>query len=116
MKTEHFKEMLEAEKKNLEVEMGKIGQRNPHVANDWETAPEEPGIEPDLMDQADIIVNRENTASIFSDLEARYDLVLAGLARIEKGTYGTCEVCGEKIEGARLEADPAATTCVAHLS
>lgn len=116
MNTEHFKKALEEEKANLEAEMGKIGQRNPRVANDWETAPEEPGIEPDLMDQADIIVNRENTASIFADLEARYDLVLAGLAKIEKGVYGVCEVCGEKIEEARLSADPAATTCMKDLS
>jgi RNA polymerase-binding transcription factor DksA len=115
MKTEHFKEKLEEEKKKLESELSGIGQRNPAVTNDWEAAPEELGIEPDLMDQADIVVNRENTAAILADLEARYDLVLAALAKIEKGTYGVCEVCGSQIEEMRLEADPSATTCVEHL-
>lgn len=115
MKTEFFKQKLEEEKIKLESELGNIGQRNPVVANDWETAPEEKGIEADLVDQADIVVNRENTAAIFADLEARYDMVLDALVRIEKGMYGVCAVCSEKIEEARLEADPAATTCVEHL-
>ncbi len=115
MQTEHYKENLEAEKAKLESEMASIGQRNPAVPNDWGAAPEEPGIESDLMDQADIIMNRENTAAIFADIEARYDIVLAALERIQKGTYGVCEVCGAAIEEARLEADPAATTCIKHV-
>lgn len=110
----HLKEKLEAERKKLESEMGAIGRRNPLVPNDWESAPFEMNAEPDAVDQAENITDRENEAAIFTDLEARYDLVLAALARIEQGTYGTCEVCGSQIEEARLEADPAATTCTAH--
>jgi DnaK suppressor protein len=34
------------------------------------------------------------------------------LARIENGTYGTCESCGEPIGKARLQAFPRATLCV----
>lgn len=116
MNTDHFKQRLESEKARLEGELAQIARKNPRVAGDWETAPEEPGIEADLIDQADIIVTRENTASILNDLEARYDGILEALARIEKGTYGVCEVGGEKIEEARLEADPAARTCVKHLA
>lgn len=114
MNTEHFKQKLVEEKAKIESEMEKMGQRNPRVANDWEVAPEEPGIEPDMMDQVDIIVERENTAAIFADLEARYDTVLHALEKIAKGTYGVCEVCTTPIEEARLEAEPAATTCIEH--
>ncbi|MHB1769601.1 MAG: TraR/DksA family transcriptional regulator [Minisyncoccota bacterium] len=116
MKTEHFKRKLIAEKERLEAEMGSVGRRNPSVPNDWELAPSETGTESDMVDQADAVVVRENSAAILADLEARYDTVLAALARIEKGTYGKCEVCGKGIEEARLEADAASTTCVAHLS
>jgi RNA polymerase-binding transcription factor DksA len=112
MNTEHLKSKLEAEKAKLESELGSIGQRNPAVLNDWEAAREEEGTEADLVDQADIVVNRENNAAILADLEARYDTVLAALRRMEKGTYGICETCGLPIEEVRLEADPAATTCV----
>ncbi len=34
------------------------------------------------------------------------------LARIDEGTYGTCESCGEAIGKARLQAFPRATLCV----
>ncbi len=34
------------------------------------------------------------------------------LARIDEGTYGTCESCGEAIGKARLQAYPRATLCV----
>ncbi len=34
------------------------------------------------------------------------------LARIETGTYGTCDSCGEPIGKARLQAFPRATLCV----
>jgi DnaK suppressor protein len=34
------------------------------------------------------------------------------LSRIETGTYGTCESCGEPIGKARLQAFPRATLCV----
>jgi len=115
MKIEHFRKKLEEQKVKLELEMGKIGRRNPLVPNDWEPAPLEENVESDIVDQADIIVNRENDASILADLEAHYDTIIAALSRIEKGNYGKCEVCGNKIEETRLEADPAATTCVKHL-
>lgn len=115
MKTEHFKKRLETEKARLESEMGHIGRKNPAVPNDWEPVPSEMGTESDLADQADVVVNHENISAILGDLEARYDTILAALARIEKKTYGKCEVCGEVISEARLEADPSATTCVKHL-
>jgi RNA polymerase-binding transcription factor DksA len=115
MKTEHFRKKLEAEKVKLESEMGTVGRKNPAVPNDWEAMPSEIGAEADLADQADVVMSRENNSAILADLEARYDTVLEALARIEKKTYGKCEVCGENIEEARLEADPAATTCMKDL-
>ena len=41
---------------------------------------------------------------------------LDALERIEKGTYGICEVGNEEIEEDRLNANPAARTCKAHLN
>ncbi|MDT3439737.1 TraR/DksA C4-type zinc finger protein [Pseudofrankia sp. BMG5.37] len=36
----------------------------------------------------------------------------AAFARLAAGTYGTCTVCGQPIGAGRLEARPAARTCV----
>lgn len=40
--------------------------------------------------------------------------VRAARARVADGTYGTCEVCGEPIPQARLEARPWAGRCIRH--
>lgn len=110
-----FAQRLEEEKVRLEKEMSSVGRPNPAVPGDWEPVPTEQGNESDLVDQADVVVSREGNAAILADLEARYDHVLAALKRIGEGTYGVCSVGGEKIEEARLGADPAATTCTRHL-
>ena len=116
MKIEHFRKKLEEEKIKLESEMGNIGRKNPAVPGDWEpAAPLEISMESDLADQADVIMSNENDTAILTDLEARYDTVLAALSRIEEKTYGKCEVCDDEIGEARLEADSAATTCIKHL-
>ncbi len=115
MRLKHFKQKLETEKEKLESEMGSVGRKNPSVPGDWESIPSETGMESDLADQADVVMSRESNTAILADLEARYDTVLSALKRIEKGGYGKCEVCGGKIEDARLEADSSATTCITHL-
>lgn len=115
MNVEPYKKRLEAEKAKLEAEMGSVGRKNPSVPGDWEAIPSETGTESDLADQADVVMSRESNTAILADLEARYDVILAALSRIEEKTYGKCEKCGNAIEEARLAADPAATTCIKHL-
>ena len=115
MKTEHFKTKLEEEKMKLESQLGSVGRRNPSVPNDWEQTPSEDGNEADLVDQADMITSRQNDAAVLDALEARYDTVLNALKRIEKGTFGSCEVCSAEIAPERLEANPSATTCALHM-
>jgi RNA polymerase-binding transcription factor DksA len=36
----------------------------------------------------------------------------SALKRIEKGSYGTCESCGQQIENGRLKVYPSAAVCV----
>ena len=38
----------------------------------------------------------------------------AAAGRLQRGTYGICEVCDQPIPAARLEARPTARTCVRH--
>lgn len=114
MESARFKSRLLKEKEKLESTLLTVGRRNERVPDDWEPAPAEDGATADLADQADIITSRETNAAVLADLEARYDTVLTALSRIEKNAYGVCEVCGKPIETARLEADPAATTCIEH--
>jgi DnaK suppressor protein len=115
MNTAHFQQRLEEEKATLEAELATVGRKNPSNPADWEARPSETGQEADPNDQASIMDTYGENAAILNDLEPRYNNVVAALARIADGTYGVCDVGGEKIEEERLEADPAAHTCKAHL-
>lgn len=114
--TTAYKGKLEEEKTRLEMELASVGRRNPSNPADWEATPQGTGQEADRNDAADLIEGFEDNTAILKELEARYNDVLAALARMEAGTYGTCEVSGEEIEDARLAADPAARTCKAHIN
>lgn len=49
------------------------------------------------------------------DVQALIAEVDAALARLDGGTYGRCEACGEPIEAERLLADPLVRLCLDHL-
>jgi RNA polymerase-binding transcription factor DksA len=57
-----------------------------------------------------------NGEAISRQLEVQLVEVEAALERIEKGTYGICEISGTQIEEDRLDANPAARTCKAHIN
>jgi RNA polymerase-binding transcription factor DksA len=56
--------------------------------------------------------DRERDLSILEQVEGELADIEHALARIEKGTYGTCEACGGPIEEERLEARPEARLCL----
>lgn len=57
--------------------------------------------------------DRARTQSLLDGATATLAEIQAALARVESDDYGTCEACGEPIGAARLEARPAARTCIA---
>lgn len=110
-----FQSTLEREREELEVALEAIGRRKPNNPTDWEAEAPVEEVQPgDDNEQADKIEGYEENAAILKELEIRYNGVLSALERIEKGTYGVCEVSGESIEPERLQANPAARTCVEH--
>ena len=67
-------------------------------------------------DECDI-ANKESTLSLGFRLQERNGLLLQkvdhALARIENGTFGSCELCEEPLSVDRLKARPFATLCIA---
>jgi DnaK suppressor protein len=66
-------------------------------------------------DQADAgakTFQREYELALTQNARDLLDLAERALARIDDGTYGVCESCGQPIGKARLEAFPRATLCV----
>lgn len=111
-----FKSRLEKERTLLEKELNALGARNPSNPSDWVPAkPEGDEFGADRNDNADIIEDMQDDNASMNELEGRLNTVIAALARIENGTYGICEVCSNEIEHDRMNANPAATTCMAHM-
>ena len=116
MDTQFFKQKLLDEKARLEKELLTVGRVNPDNPDDWEAVPVDPGIrESDPNDKADSIEDYETNTAILKQLEIQLDDVKDALIKIENGTYGICEVSGHPIEEGRLNANPAARTCMEHM-
>lgn len=67
-------------------------------------------------DQADVgakTFEREHELALTHNARELLAQTERAIARIEAGTYGTCESCGNAIGKARLQAFPRATLCVA---
>jgi RNA polymerase-binding transcription factor len=66
-------------------------------------------------DQADVgstTLERDHEMSLANNARDMLDQIDRALARIENGTYGVCESCGNAIGKGRLQAFPRATLCV----
>jgi len=66
----------------------------------------------DSAEQAQERENDEVVDAIGIETTQSIRVIQSALDRIENGSYGNCEKCGEAIGQARLEAVPEATRCV----
>lgn len=113
----HFKEKLEVEKKLVEGDLRGVGRVNPQNSRDWEATPSSvDGVSADKTEVAEQMEEFEERSSVEVELENKLRSIERALDKIKNNTYGICEIGGEPIEIARLEANPAATTCIKHLN
>src|SRR5688500_13059600 len=65
-----------------------------------------------FADTSQVTAERGETEALANTLKETLEEVEHALLKLDDGTYGTCEVCGEEIAEARLEAMPAARYCI----
>ncbi|MDD5050571.1 MAG: TraR/DksA C4-type zinc finger protein [Candidatus Pacebacteria bacterium] len=115
--TTEYKKALEKELSLLESELKTVGRKNPDNPKDWQPTPTDLNtLQSDENEVADSIETFEENTAILKDLEIRYNEVKSALQRIAQGTFGKCSVCKLPIEAKKLEANPAATTCIKHVN
>jgi DnaK suppressor protein len=66
----------------------------------------------DYADAGSFTFEREKDLSIANNVQDLIDKIERAIEKIDDGTYGICEVCGQPIEAARIKALPHALLCV----
>jgi RNA polymerase-binding protein DksA len=61
---------------------------------------------------ATIAFERSQLGAVSDQVRRHLAEIDAAVARLDRGTYGTCERCGRAIDERRLEARPVARTCI----
>lgn len=116
MDTSHFKQKLEGELKTVERALKDLAVLNDETG-EWEARGSDMETMAPTQDEnefADKLEEFDERREELPALQGRWLEVKRALEKIEDGTYGKCEVSGEEIEGDRLEANPAAKTCIKH--
>ncbi len=61
---------------------------------------------------ATIAFERQHIAALLAQARSQLVAIDAASGKLDAGSYGRCDVCGGEIGAARLDARPAALTCV----
>jgi RNA polymerase-binding transcription factor DksA len=113
---EYFKKRLEKEKTLVEEEVKTVGSSDPNNPKDFSATSNDMDIDrADENELSDKMEELEDNKGILDSLEKQLKDINSALEKIAGGTYGICEISGEPIERERLEANPAARTCMKHV-
>lgn len=113
MESQEHKTKLQQEEARLELELTDLGYLNPANPADWSAGANANEMNTaDLNSLADADEEQNANRAIVQELEVRLKNVKDALTALETGTYGICENCNKAIEPARLDANPAASTCI----
>lgn len=115
-KLEKFKTRLEGELVFAETELRSLGHQNPGNEESWDASMDDidtTATEPDEV--ADRMEEYEEDREELAAIQKHWHNIKRALTRIEDGSFGICEISGEPIEEDRLEANPSARTCKAHM-
>jgi DnaK suppressor protein len=93
---------LESERNELRAQLAGLG--------DGATAGDH--YDANFADSSQVTAERGEAEALLTSLRETLDAVERALAKVDEGSYGVCESCGQPIPPARLEAMPAARLCM----
>lgn len=93
---------LEQERQNLTARLAELDEGDPAAME----------FDHNFADTSQVTAERSEMEALMGSLQESLDDVVDALTKLEAGTYGVCESCGEPIAPARLEAMPGARMCM----
>ncbi len=108
------KKLSPREKAILEIKRNLASQRDVLLNEAEEALNMLPGqtIFPDLGDQASAEIDRNFMLRLRGREQRLLKKIEEAIEKIDSGSFGVCEVCGEDIDVKRLEARPVTTMCI----
>jgi DnaK suppressor protein len=100
------REQLEGEATNLETQLESLDGLDHGI--------EATTFDDNFADSGQVAAEMGENRALAAQLREQLDDVERALSKLDEGTYGKCEICGETIGAARLEAMPATRFCIDH--
>jgi len=110
--TSEFRSRLDEERKRIVDAIAYLHEDNPRNIEDELGELAGRGSDNHLGDMATVTFDRELDEGLEEGAQQTLAQIDRALARIDAGTYGTCERCGKAIPEERLRARPWATLCI----
>ncbi len=103
------RQQLEQQLENTRNDIKEIDDQVRAFGQDHELAE---GVDNHIGDDSDIVYEQERLLTVREELNGRRHRIEHALKKMDKGTWGICENCGEPIAPERLEALPFVTLCI----
>ena len=100
-----YRGLLQTEQEQLRAELSELGFNDGRTGLDYDA---------NFADTSQVTAERGEAEALAGKLKDSLEEVHAAIARLDDGSYGTCEACGVAINPARLEAIPATRFCIDH--
>lgn len=107
---ETFRARLQGERERIQGDLDSLGAEIATLGVGQQA--EGSGAGNHLADDATDIAEQERDLALIGTLQERMREVERALERLDAGSYGTCDRCGQPIPAERLEIRPFATLCV----
>lgn len=107
--TERFREALQEERARVMHAIQYLHEESPgSLSNETDEMP----VDNHLAETASVTLDRELNFTLEENSEHVLAAIDAALVRLDEGTFGICQTCGNAISPERLEAIPYATQCI----
>ncbi|MGA7671813.1 MAG: TraR/DksA C4-type zinc finger protein [Nitrolancea sp.] len=103
------RERLEKQLEDTKTDIREIDEQVRAFGADHESAE---GVDNHLGDDSDIVYEQERLLTVREELSNRRHRIELALKKMDRGTWGICENCGEPIAQERLDALPFVSLCI----
>ena len=110
--TAAFRPLLEQERERIVSQIAHLHDDNSKSMEDELGELTGRGVDNHLGDMASVTFERELDEGLEEGAQQTLAQIDRAIAKLDDGTYGTCERCGKEIAEERLRARPWATLCI----